>query len=188
MDRLAEYLRGPIHRNRWWHLNLWWGQSIKDEDSIISSDLSADFFAYLLSEKWVCYLFLEEGSHVNAKGPHDHQVAAAAQLFYNLLSWDCLSFGPVWFRGTPLKQSLCSGECETVIDPGWLPHSLLVKFPPGQYKACLTLVPSLGTWHQCTFLWSWDYHGGPVAKTSALPVQEAQLQSLVVELDPTCRN
>ena len=32
-----------------------------------------------------------------------------------------------------------------------------------------------------------DFPGGLVAKT-ALPMQEAQIQTLVGELDPTCRN
>lgn len=50
------------------------------EHSIISSDLSADFFAYLISEEWVCYLF------GNAKCPHGPQVTVAAHLFYDLIS------------------------------------------------------------------------------------------------------
>ena len=33
-----------------------------------------------------------------------------------------------------------------------------------------------------------DFPGGPVAKTSLLPVQGARVRSLVRELDPTCHN
>ena len=33
-----------------------------------------------------------------------------------------------------------------------------------------------------------DFPGGPVAKDSTLPVQGAQVRSLVQELDPTCQN